>query len=270
MEHERDAFHRVVRSTLARSPDQRGGGFDPNVSPIAHPFATPPLLLDRPHGQPKTDILWIPVRERFAVRVRAIVTRSAGGPAHVFRRTQDRRTRDAYDRLLPNPSNQSGTLIMLVSASATIAGVDRCGRRFTTPLRASVVSALARNGRCLPAETREARATSDTPVVLRSAELPRGRSSNRDRLAAHRVNDTWLPRPGVPSPFSSRGAPRREPLVNLSAETTRLRVWPQRERCRSLGHRGGDATQHVIRSHSATLGSSHAIVGALAGPPKDE
>jgi hypothetical protein len=116
MKHERDAFRRVVRWTLARSPDSEGSGFDPTVSQIAHPFATPPLLIDRPHGQPKTDILGIPVRARIARRVRAIVTRSAGGPAYVLRRKRDRRTKDAYDRLLPIPSNQSGTLIGAVSA----------------------------------------------------------------------------------------------------------------------------------------------------------
>jgi hypothetical protein len=81
MKHERDAFRRVVRRALARSPDPRGSGFDPTVSRTAHPFVTPPLLLDRPHGQPKPDILWIPVRERVARRVRAIVTRLVGGPA---------------------------------------------------------------------------------------------------------------------------------------------------------------------------------------------
>jgi hypothetical protein len=64
MEHERDAFRRVVRWALTRSPDSRGSGFNPTVSRIAHPFATPPLLIDRPHGQPQTDILWIPVRAR--------------------------------------------------------------------------------------------------------------------------------------------------------------------------------------------------------------
>lgn len=153
MEHERDAFRRVVRWTLARSPDSEGSGFDPTVSQIAHPFATPPLLLDRPHGQPKTDILGIPVRARIARRVRAIVTRSAGGPAYILRRKRDRRTKDAYDRLLPIPSNQSGTLIGAVSACPPLAREHRCGRRFTTPLRASVDSALARNGRFLPAES---------------------------------------------------------------------------------------------------------------------
>jgi hypothetical protein len=104
-------------------------------------------------------------------RVRAIVTRSAGGPIPAFRRERDRRTKDAYDRLLPNPSNQSGTLICAVSAFTPSTreglGVNRCGRRFTTPLRASVVSALARNGRFLPAESEMTRATSDTPVALR-------------------------------------------------------------------------------------------------------
>jgi hypothetical protein len=80
MEHERDAFRRVVRRALTRSPDSRGSGCDTTVSRTAHPFVTPPLLLDRPHGQPKPDILWIPVRERVARRVRAIVTRFAGGP----------------------------------------------------------------------------------------------------------------------------------------------------------------------------------------------
>jgi hypothetical protein len=90
MKHERDAFRRVVRRALARSPDPRGSGFDPTVSRIAHPFVTPPLLLDPPRGESKTDILWIPVRERVARRVRAIVTRFAGGPADVFRRQRDR------------------------------------------------------------------------------------------------------------------------------------------------------------------------------------
>jgi hypothetical protein len=81
----------------------------------------------------------------FAVRVRAIVTRAAGGPTHALQRERDRRTKDAYDRLLPNPSNQSGTLIRAVSApSSPLRSEDRCGRRFTTPLRASVVPALAR------------------------------------------------------------------------------------------------------------------------------
>jgi hypothetical protein len=71
--------------------------------------------------------------QTFAVCVRAIVTRSAGGPAHVFRRVRDRRTRDAYDRLLPNPSNQSGTLTSAVSAPPAScemrAGADGVSRR---------------------------------------------------------------------------------------------------------------------------------------------
>lgn len=52
-----------------------------------------------------------------------------------------------------------------------------------------------------------ARATSDTPVALRTIALTikKTRSpSSQDRLTSHRVNGTELPRPRVPSPFASR------------------------------------------------------------------
>jgi hypothetical protein len=51
-----------------------------------------------------------------------------------------------------------------------------------------------------------ARATSDTPVALRTNALSIKNSrspSSQDRLTSHRVNDTELPRPRVPSPFAS-------------------------------------------------------------------
>jgi hypothetical protein len=107
-------------------------------------------------------------------RVRAIVTRSAGGPTHAFRRERDRRNRDAYDRLLPNPSNQSGTLICAVSASTPLPVRVEC-----EPVRTAFHDAVARfggpgsrsDGRFLPAESEMTRATSDTPVALRSSTL---------------------------------------------------------------------------------------------------
>jgi hypothetical protein len=46
-EHERDAFHRVVRVALARFPELSGGGFDPTVTQLAHPFTTSPLRSTR-------------------------------------------------------------------------------------------------------------------------------------------------------------------------------------------------------------------------------
>jgi hypothetical protein len=67
----------------------------------------------------------------------------------------------------------------------SLAGEHRCGRRFTTPLRASVVSALARNGRFLPAESEMTRATSDTPVALRKTYA----------LTMKRTRDAVEPRP---------------------------------------------------------------------------
>lgn len=132
---------------------------------------------------------------------------------------------------------------MLVSASTR---VDACGRRFTAPLRASVVSALARSGRCLPAES-SCLEPPLTPLSLFDAPGCPGGSSSRDRFTSHRVNDTQLPRPGVPSPFASRELMMSR--VNRLVNHTLARMAPQDERCRSLGHRGGDATQHLIRSH---------------------
>jgi hypothetical protein len=81
MEHERDAFRRVVRRALARSPDPRGSGFDPTVSRTAHPFVTPPLLqtIDLTVNRSPTSCGYR-YAKRVARRVRALVTRSAGGP----------------------------------------------------------------------------------------------------------------------------------------------------------------------------------------------
>jgi hypothetical protein len=80
------------------------------------------------------------------------------------------------------------------------------------------------------------------------------------------VNDTELPRPEVPSPFASpgwlQGAPREPRWFPPACLRTRL-GWG---RCRSLGHRGGDATQHVIRSHSRTLESSQRDRGSVTRP----
>jgi hypothetical protein len=44
-EHERDAFCRVVRGSLARSPESHRSGFDPTALRLAHPFAAAPLRL---------------------------------------------------------------------------------------------------------------------------------------------------------------------------------------------------------------------------------
>jgi hypothetical protein len=41
-EHELNAFHRVVRAALAHFSELSGGGFDPTVTQLAHPFATSP------------------------------------------------------------------------------------------------------------------------------------------------------------------------------------------------------------------------------------
>jgi hypothetical protein len=43
IEHERDAFRRVVREALARSSESGGGGFEPTVTQLAYPFATSSL-----------------------------------------------------------------------------------------------------------------------------------------------------------------------------------------------------------------------------------
>jgi hypothetical protein len=108
------------------------------------------------------------------------------------------------------------------------------------------------------------RATSDTPVALRTIALTVKRtrsSSSQDRFTSHRVNDTELPRPEVPSPFASRklrfGAAR-----TLLVDHALARAAPAQRRCRSLGHRGGDATRHLIRSHhgnSRVLARSHGL-----------
>lgn len=52
----------------------------------------------------------------------------------------------------PIPSNQSGTLIRAASAFCLVAKENRCGRRFTTTLRASVAFSVFSIGRLLPTE----------------------------------------------------------------------------------------------------------------------
>jgi hypothetical protein len=106
-------------------------------------------------------------------------------------------------------------------------------------------SVVARSGVVFP-PSRFAETTSDTPVAIRPLNLPEGTSSRsfrRDQFTPHRVNDGELPRPGVPSPFSR--------MADCSATCARPIA-----RCS-----GGDATQHMIRSHSRTLVSSHASEG---------
>jgi hypothetical protein len=56
----------------------------------------------------------------------------------------------------PNPSNQSGTLIRAASAFSLVTEENRCGRRFTTTLRASVAFSVFSIGRFLPTEHKDA------------------------------------------------------------------------------------------------------------------
>jgi len=151
MKHERDAFRRVVQRALTRSTNPEDVALTPQLPNCTPVRDAPSPQLDPPRGEPKTDILWIPVRARVARRVRALVTRSTGGPSRALRRERDRRTKDTYDRLLPIPSNQSGTLIRVVTSPFT----DRCGRRFTTPLRACRGLGSRSERAFLPAESRD-------------------------------------------------------------------------------------------------------------------
>lgn len=137
----------------SRSPDRRAAAVTPRSLPSRTRSRRPlssseDLTVNRRPTSCDTGM------QRVARRMRAIVTRPAGGPAHVLRRERDRRTKDAYDRLLPNPSNQSGTLISAVSAP-----------RFsceTRPVRTALHDAVARfgglgprsDGRCLPVESK--------------------------------------------------------------------------------------------------------------------
>jgi len=86
MKHERDAFRRVVQRALTRSTNPEDVALTPQLPNCTPVRDAPSPQLDPPRGEPKTDILWIPVRARVARRVRALVTRSAGGPSHVLRR----------------------------------------------------------------------------------------------------------------------------------------------------------------------------------------
>lgn len=91
-----------------------------------------------------------------------------------MRRSADRRTRDAYDRCLPNPSNGYGHPDPVGHRSCA----ERCGRRFTTSLRASVLWILPRAA-CSACE-REESGTSGVPVVHR-----RLRSSMKESAVGH-------------------------------------------------------------------------------------
>jgi hypothetical protein len=116
MKHERDAFRRVVRRALTRSTNPEDVALTPllpNCTPVRD---APSPQLSPPRGEPKTDILWIPVRARVARRVRALVTRSAGGPPDVFRRLV-RSTKQRCERPTSAHSLES------------IGHPDRCGYR---------------------------------------------------------------------------------------------------------------------------------------------
>jgi len=162
MKHERDAFRRVVQRALTRSTNPEDVALTPQLPNCTPVRDAPSPQLDPPRGEPKTDILWIPVRARVARRVRALVTRSAGGPSHVFRRevrsTKQRCVRPTSAHSLesighPDPRGYQ-------SFSGT--GADGVSRRRCA---LAVVSALARSGRFFP-PSRGTRATSDTPVAF--------------------------------------------------------------------------------------------------------
>ena len=125
--------------------------------------------LDPPRGEPKTDILWIPVRARVARRVRALVTRSAGSLAPRLA-TQTRSTNQRYVRPTSAHSLESiGHPDPVRYRSCS----DRCGRRFTTPLRACR-GLRSRSERAFSSRRVEmTRATSDTPVAVYSRSLSR-------------------------------------------------------------------------------------------------
>jgi hypothetical protein len=87
------------------------------------------------------------------------------------------------------------------------------------------------NGRCLPVESEmlEPRLTPLSLFGTRALAIKKSRSpSSQDRLTSHRVNDTELPRPRMPSPFASRRAPGWEPREPLGFNPTLARVVPLR------------------------------------------
>jgi hypothetical protein len=250
VKHERDAFRRVVRRALTRSTNPEDVALTPQLPNCTPVRDAPSPQLSPPRGEPKTDILWIPVRARVARRVRALVTRSAGGPPDVFRRL----VRSTKQRCVRPTSAHS---------LESIGHPDRRGYQpFYGPVRTAFHDAVARlpwsrlslgAGVFFP-PSRGTRATSDTPVAFAAIRTARLRSRlNRfvglDRLASWRVNATELPRPGVPSPFPSRTlssrAFSRDRSVDRSTSLCRKTMPIAR-------HRGGDATQHLIRSHSRT------------------
>jgi hypothetical protein len=80
-----------------RSRAQRTGAavdVTPVVSPVAHPFVTPPLLRDSLHSESMTNISWMPVRN-----VSHVARELSSLDPSLTR--EGRRTKDAYDRLLP-------------------------------------------------------------------------------------------------------------------------------------------------------------------------
>jgi hypothetical protein len=183
MKHERDAFRRVVRRALTRSTNPEDVALTPQLPNCTPVRDAPSPQLDAPRGEPKTDILWIPVRARVARRVRALVTRSAGGPSHVFRRE----VRSTKQRCVRPTSAHS---------LESIGHPDPRGDRpFYGPMRTAFHDAVARlpwsrlslgAGVFFP-PSRGTRATSDTPVafvlVTQSARL---RSRLRDAVGRDR------------------------------------------------------------------------------------
>lgn len=189
IEHGRDAFRRVVRRALARSPDPRECGFDTTDSRIAHPFATPPLLTRSASRRTEDRHLAIPVRERVTRRVRAFVTRSAGGPTppcDAARSTNQRCVRPTSAQSLESIGHpdQCGSRA-LKKAGADGGSRRRCAlRRSRFSLGTGVLIPPSRRGLEPPL----------TPLSRferpRSHEENAIRSSSQGRLAAHRVNDT--------------------------------------------------------------------------------
>jgi len=174
--------------------------------------------------------------------VRALVTRSAGGPADVFRRQRDRRAKDAYDRLLPNPSNQSGTLIRAVSACS-----HPCGR---TPVRTAFHDAVARFGGL---GTRSERALSSRRVVeWREPRLTPLSLFGLFALTMKRTRTTVEPRPTHLASRERYGAtPARDAFTLCVTPTLRFgsrvnpRV-PQPLAC-ARGHGGARGTMPIAR-----------------------
>jgi hypothetical protein len=84
--------------------------------------------------------------------------------------------------------------------------------------------------------------------------------ASRERYGATPVRDAFT----LASRRRSDGEPR-EPSSFHDRSLSLAAMGAPEGRCRSLGHRGGDATQHVIRSHSRTLESSR----TMAAPSRE-